>query len=323
METKSDHRKHDENRWMQRGLPAWPVLMSFVDVVDCGSVTRAAEHLNLTQSAVSHHIAQLERFIGERLFERSAKAMKPTARAEMLAARLRDQLRTLSEIVEAARPPAGKHDLHVVVAPEFHRYWLADRLGDFVASHAQIALRVSQDYRRDVFSDGDADLQIRLASPMAAEDGFTLLFDDEFVVCSPQLADRLPAREAFSAAPFLTHADAYQTGLDWRRWVSEFFGMEGGSRIEDRLAGMIVLPSMEDMLAACRDGKGFALVRTTLAANDMAAGRLVKAVTEKLSADINYHLVYRRDFAMSPAAQLFVDWLRGQAAAASGDTGKT
>lgn len=301
---------------MQRGLPAWPVLMSFIDVVDCGGVTRAAEHLNLTQSAVSHHIAQLERFLGERLFERSAKSMKPTARAEMLAARLRDQLRTLSETVEAARPRAGKHDLHVVVAPEFHRYWLSERLGNFVASHGQIALRVSQDYRRDVFSDSDADLQIRLARPMAAEDGFTLLVDDEFVVCSPELAGRLPAREAFSVAPFLTHSDAYQTGLDWRRWVSEFFGIKGGSRIEDRLASMIVLPSMEDMLAACRDGKGFALVRTTLVANDMAAGRLVKAVTEKLPADINYQLVYRRDFAMSPAAELFADWIRGQAAAA-------
>lgn len=105
---KSDHQTHDEIRWMQRGLPTWPVLLSFVEVAASGSVTKTADRMNLTQSAVSHHIAQMERFVGERLFERSAKTMRPTAKAQMLARQLRDQLRMLSETIEAARPrPAG------------------------------------------------------------------------------------------------------------------------------------------------------------------------------------------------------------------------
>ncbi|WFS03518.1 LysR family transcriptional regulator [Rhizobium tumorigenes] len=311
---KSDHPTHDEIRWMQRGLPTWPVLLSFVEVAASGSVTKTAERLNLTQSAVSHHIAQMERLVGERLFERSAKTMRPTAKAQTLARQLRDQLGMLSETIEAARPQAGRHDLHVVVAPEFFRYWLASRLDAFVASHGDVALRVSQDYRRDVFSDGDADLQIRLARPMAQEDGFTLLFDDEFVVCSPDLKRRLPARQAFSAAPFLSHSDAYHTSLDWRRWNSEFFGIEDGRWIEDRLADMVVLPSFEDMLAACRRGEGFALVRTMLVTDDIASGRLVKAVIESLPADNNYHLVHRSGVALRPAATMFVAWLREQVA---------
>jgi hypothetical protein len=52
MEMKSDHPNHDENRWMQRGLPAWPVLLSFVEVAMSGSVTKTAGRLNLTVSAL-------------------------------------------------------------------------------------------------------------------------------------------------------------------------------------------------------------------------------------------------------------------------------
>jgi LysR family glycine cleavage system transcriptional activator len=310
METKSDHPYHDEYRWMRRGMPSWAVLISFVEVVGSGSVTKTANRLHLTQSAVSHHISQLEQFLGQRLFERSGKTMKPTANATALAFRLRNQLRDVLQALDAARPQSDQYDLHVVVAPELYRYWLSRRLPVFLALHPHISLRVSQDYRRDVFSDGTADVQIRLARPLTGEDGFILSADDEFAACSPELQGRLPAQNAFAAAPFLSHADAYHTKLDWRRWILELFGIEGAGWIEERLAEMVVFPTFEDMLEACRRGEGFALVRTILAADEISSGRLVKAVTETLSADMNYHVIYRSGVALRPPAELFVKWLQ-------------
>ncbi|NEK19894.1 LysR substrate-binding domain-containing protein [Rhizobium leguminosarum] len=314
METKSDHPNDDEYRWMRRGIPPWAVLTSFMEVVSSGSVTKTAKRLYLTQSAVSHHISQLERFVGERLFERSGKTMKPTAKARALAFQLRSQLRSVSEALEAARLQLDQHDLHIVVAPEFYRYWLARRLDVFVASHPHISLRLSQDYRREIFSDGKADVQIRLARPLAEQDGFPLSADHEFAVCSPELVGRLPRQKAFAAAPFLSHADAYQTKLDWRRWMLELFGIEGARWIDERLAAMVIFPTFEDMLKACRGGEGFALVRTILVVDEIASGRLVKAVTETLSADVNYHVIYQSGVALRPAAQQFVQWLRSETA---------
>lgn len=103
METKSDHVYHDEFRWMRRGIPSWSILLSFVEVVQSGSVTKTAARLHLTQSAVSHHISQLEGFVEQRLFERSGKTMKPTANARALAFQLQSQLRGVSD---ALKPPA-------------------------------------------------------------------------------------------------------------------------------------------------------------------------------------------------------------------------
>ncbi len=67
------------------------------------SVSRAAQRLNLTQSAVSHALKRLREVIGDPLFTRGANGLSPTARAEELAPQLRE---ILVRIRTALTPPA-------------------------------------------------------------------------------------------------------------------------------------------------------------------------------------------------------------------------
>ena len=53
--------------------PAW--LRSFIAIAQAGSVTRAAERVNRTQSAVSTQLQQLEAGVGARLVQRSTRAL--------------------------------------------------------------------------------------------------------------------------------------------------------------------------------------------------------------------------------------------------------
>ena len=53
-------------------------LRSFATVVDCGSFTRAAEQLSISQPSVSAHIRQLEEELRERLFLRTTKSLAVT-----------------------------------------------------------------------------------------------------------------------------------------------------------------------------------------------------------------------------------------------------
>jgi len=57
------------------------LLLTFDALMKTGQVTRAAELLNVTQSAVSHSMAVLRTHFGDPLFVRSGHAMVPTARA--------------------------------------------------------------------------------------------------------------------------------------------------------------------------------------------------------------------------------------------------
>ncbi|CAM2152055.1 LysR family transcriptional regulator [Pararobbsia alpina] len=67
-------------------------------VLDCiytqGGITRAADQLNLSQSAVSHALTRLRELLGDPLFERHGHAMVPTPFTRSIIARVRDALRT-------------------------------------------------------------------------------------------------------------------------------------------------------------------------------------------------------------------------------------
>lgn len=75
------------------------LLLLLVAVVDERSVTRAAERLGVTQSAVSHLLDKLRHITGDPLVVKAGRGIVPTARAEQLAARARvllDDLRAFA-----------------------------------------------------------------------------------------------------------------------------------------------------------------------------------------------------------------------------------
>lgn len=61
-------------------------LRSFVTVVEAGGVTRAANQLHLTQSAVSMQLKRLEEALGQPLLDRAGRGVAPTAQGEQLLA---------------------------------------------------------------------------------------------------------------------------------------------------------------------------------------------------------------------------------------------
>src|SRR5436190_13530518 len=75
-------------------------------IADLGNLTRAAQHLHLTQSALSHQLADLERRVGAPLFERAGRQMISTRVGQHLCAGAKptlDQLRLLeANVVDVA-----------------------------------------------------------------------------------------------------------------------------------------------------------------------------------------------------------------------------
>ena len=56
-------------------LPPFKGILAFDLVARLGSLAKAAEELHLTASAVSHQIAGLESFVGQRLFDRTSRGI--------------------------------------------------------------------------------------------------------------------------------------------------------------------------------------------------------------------------------------------------------
>jgi DNA-binding transcriptional LysR family regulator len=76
-------------------------LRAFADVIERGSFSAAAEHLNLTQPAVSLQVKQLEQRLGLRLIERVGRRVTPTAAGTELLAHVRRIEGAIADALEA------------------------------------------------------------------------------------------------------------------------------------------------------------------------------------------------------------------------------
>ncbi|MEV0589675.1 LysR family transcriptional regulator [Nonomuraea sp. NPDC050310] len=85
-------------------------LRYFVTVADEGGFARAAEHLQIVQPAVSQQIARLERELGVRLFDRSARRIRLTGAGERLLPEARALLASEDRIRLVAADIATGHD---------------------------------------------------------------------------------------------------------------------------------------------------------------------------------------------------------------------
>ena len=77
-----------------------PLLATFKALMEQGGVVAAAQALDISQSAVSKHLARLREAYGDELFVRTAAGMRPTARALAMSPRVEAILRELDALQE-------------------------------------------------------------------------------------------------------------------------------------------------------------------------------------------------------------------------------
>jgi LysR family nitrogen assimilation transcriptional regulator len=113
-----------------------------------GSFTRAAERENATQSGISQHVAAVERALGVKLFERSARGIVPTPAGLRYYKNCIEAVGRLEHANEEARSLAGQisGDLRIGLMPTFTRAVLAPTLEDFVPRHPNVRLHILEGY---------------------------------------------------------------------------------------------------------------------------------------------------------------------------------
>jgi LysR family transcriptional regulator, nitrogen assimilation regulatory protein len=123
-------------------------VRAVIAVCEEGSFTRAAERENATQSGISQHVAAVERTLGVRLFERSARGITPTPAGLRYYKSCVEAVGRLDSANEEARARAGlvTGDLRIGLMPTFTRAVLAPTLDDFVPRHPEIRLQLFEGY---------------------------------------------------------------------------------------------------------------------------------------------------------------------------------
>ena len=171
-------------------------LQLLLAVLDCGSITEAAQRLGVTQSAVSHALERLRELTGDPLFVKSGRGIVATARAEALAAPARDLLGALQRFGrEAVFDPAGWDATVTIAANDFQRDLLLPALAAHLRQLApRLALRIvpSGVPRTEMLRNDECQLVISPRPPEGSDILQRRLFEDQYRVFYDPLVRQAP-----------------------------------------------------------------------------------------------------------------------------------
>mgnify|MGYP001825377918 CR=1 FL=1 len=142
-------------------------MLVFLAVVDERSFSAAAEQLNRTRSAVSQAVSRLESDVGARLLYRSTRSLALTEAGARLASRCRDIKRNyddaIGDLQDVSEISSG---LITVTAPHaLCGSILIPTVAQFIATHANLSVRIiAEDARLDLI-DAQVDLALRSGQP--------------------------------------------------------------------------------------------------------------------------------------------------------------
>lgn len=128
----------------------------FIEIVDSGSFTQAAENLQIHRPAVTKALQQLEQHTGVRLLQRTTRRLYLTPEGEEFYRRSKPLLSQADDLLDSFAPNRPLHgQLRVDMPIAFARQIVVPKLAEFYHSHPELEIVLSSsDIRRDMLRDG-------------------------------------------------------------------------------------------------------------------------------------------------------------------------
>lgn len=266
--------------------------------------TRAGIELCVSQGAVSHQVAELEKRLGTRLFHRLPRGLALTDEGHALVPVVSEAFDRVAATLDQYADGRFRETLKVGVVGTFATGWLLPRLGAFARAHPSIDLRIATNNNRVDLAGEGLDYAIRfgdgawhgthaeplLAAPMAP-------------ICAPVVAARLRAPADLVSERLLR---SYRAD-EWALWFD-------AAGVAVPLLRGPVFDSSALMAAAAAAGQGVALAPPSMFTRELAAELLVQPFAIAVDTG-RYWLTRLMSRAETEAMQRFRDWLRAEVAA--------
>jgi DNA-binding transcriptional LysR family regulator len=246
----------------------------FIEVAACGGFRAAANSLGLPNSSISRRIADLERDIGLRLFNRSTRRVELTEAGRLYydrCQRIVDEARLAhEELSDIVQKPKGV--IRASVPVDFALLYMADLLGDFSRTYPGITLHLDVSPRQSDLVAEPLDVTIRIGLP--AEPNLIA----RKLVEVPMGLYASPAYLAASGEPADPQALLSHACLRLADRPLQLEGRSGATQVA--VTGPITANNLGLLhRLAIRDG-GIVSLPTTLAEPDVAAGRLAPVLLD-------------------------------------------
>jgi DNA-binding transcriptional LysR family regulator len=283
-------------------------MQMFVRVVETGSISAAAERLEIAKSAVSRRLAELESRLGAQLLHRTTRRLNLTDSGRAYLERAQTILADLAE-AEAAVSQAHtalKGRLRVALPLSFGLLHLAPLIESFMALHPDVEFDLD-------FNDRQIDLM---------QEGFDLAIRIANLPDSSLIARRLaPIRHVLSASPaYLAKHGTPIRPQDLKDHVCLAYSNLANPgvwhyRTPDGVAGSMQVPiklkanNGDFLCQAALAGHGLILHPSFYLRDALRSGTLVPLLTDIIWPELNVYAVYPPTRHLSSRVRAFVDFL--------------
>ncbi|RCS29354.1 LysR family transcriptional regulator [Rhodanobacter denitrificans] len=281
------------------------LLQQFVLVARQGNLSRAAAQANLTVSALSHQMRQLEERLERRLFERGPRGVTLTVEGCSLLEAVGGHFDGIEHALAAYR--TRHHDaLTLSASPGIMSSWLVPRLPRLVAAHPELELSLQSGSTLVDFEREPVDVALRYGRGEWAGLHSERLFGEWIApVAAPALIERMGGADPreLSRWPLLGEP---APSTRWSDWFSRY----GGTRPKRYVAQF---DSLDALRHAALEGLGVALGRMVTSKSLIDAGRLQVLGGNYLAVEEAYWLVYPPRSLEHRGLQAFREWLLAEA----------
>jgi predicted ATPase/DNA-binding transcriptional LysR family regulator len=287
-------------------------LRAFAAVARCGSVSRAADELYVSQPAVSKQLAQLEQELGRDLVTRGREGAVLTPAGEILADFVLRAEALLANAARALAADAGAETglLQIAASATPSTYLLPPLLALFGERHPGVQLKLqpatSLDALELVRAHG-VELAVVGAVSVPPELEAEPLADDEIVLVGPPALGgrRLRPRDLDGLAWISLAGSATRVAVDEARRA---LGIDGAAGLE--------LHSAEAVKRVVAGGAGIAALSRLALDAELASGTLAILDVPRWRLSRTIAVIRARGVPLTPPAQRFLEMLREMFAAA-------
>lgn len=279
----------------------------FIEIVESGSFTQAAENLQIHRPAVTKALQQLEEHSGVRLLQRTTRRINLTPDGEDFYRRSKPLLAQADDLMDSFAPERPLHgQLRVDMPIAFAALLVVPNLPDFYRAHPDIEIILSSsDRRRDILRDG-LDCVLRIG---ALEDGDYIakpLGNIKMTTCAS------PAYLAAHGKPKTLEELQQHQAVNWfnssnRQIMPWTFQTDLGTK-EIRLPGKLVLDNSEAYIAAGLAGLGLLQGMNVFLQPYLDSGRLVEVLPDNPAPPRKLSMLYPHRH-LSRKVRVFGEWL--------------
>ena len=285
-------------------------MRSFEAAARHQSFTLAAKELNLTQSAISRQVKEMEQIVGAQLFRRTGREVILTRAGTRLAADLGSELDNIRRVMMRAVSAGNMNStLRVATLPTFATLWLIPRLPDFFKKHPDIEISFSTRLEPFDLAQENFDLAIHFGQQNWPNTQMRKFFSERMIpVASPTFVSQQNIQTIKDAkeAPLL-HTSSRP--MAWHDYL-EKIEFEGRPYLTGRYFDQFSM-----VISAVEASLGIGLLPKYLVEKEISEGHLIVIDDEELVTANSYYCVTPID-QEDDNVENFCSWMIEEASAA-------